>query len=43
MGLIDDVIRGKGDYKTPPAVVRQLEDLGFIDRLSGGVVKSGRF
>ena len=24
MGLIDDVIRGKGDYKTPPAVVERL-------------------
>lgn len=43
-GLIDDIIRGDGgtDYKTPPSVFRQLEDLGFVDRLTGGVLETGR-
>jgi hypothetical protein len=43
-GLIDDVIRGDGgsDYTTPPALVRQLEDLGFVDRLTGGILNTGR-
>ena len=44
MGLIDDVIRGDGgrDFTTPPSVIRSLEDLGFIDNLTGGVIESGR-
>ncbi|KAF8056144.1 clpP [Scenedesmus sp. PABB004] len=33
-GLIDAVIPAPGDNVTPPAVVRQLEELGFVDRLS---------
>lgn len=43
-GLIDDIIRGDNgtDYRTPPSVIRQLEDLGFVDRLTGGVLKTGR-
>jgi hypothetical protein len=44
MGLIDDVIRGDGgrDYTVPPSVVRSLEDLGFVDNLTGGVLNTGR-
>jgi hypothetical protein len=43
-GIIDDVIRGDGgnDFTTPPSVVRGLEDLGFVDRLTGGVIETGR-
>jgi ATP-dependent Clp protease protease subunit len=49
-GLIDGVIRGgeggagaaADDYTAPPAVARSLEDLGFLDRLSGGVLEPGR-
>ncbi|MEW5313823.1 MAG: hypothetical protein WDW38_005360 [Sanguina aurantia] len=33
-GLIDYVIRGEGDYSTPPAMVRQLQDLGLADDLT---------
>lgn len=40
-GLIDDVFVAEDDFVTPPAVVRQLEELGFIDRLSGGVLRTG--
>lgn len=44
MGLIDDIIRGDGgtDYKTPPSVIRSLENLGFVDNLTGGVLETGR-
>ncbi|KAI8463860.1 MAG: Clp protease-domain-containing protein [Monoraphidium minutum] len=44
VGLIDGVIRGDGglDFTAPPGVVRDLEDLGFVDRLTGGVLKTGR-
>jgi ethanolamine utilization microcompartment shell protein EutS len=26
---------------TPPAVAKTLEELGFVDRLSGGVLRTG--
>lgn len=39
-GLIDGIIRGKNDYRTPPSVIKELEELGFVDRLSGGVLPS---
>jgi len=44
VGLIDGVIVGDGgrDYTTPPSIVRQLEDLGFVDELTGGVIETGR-
>lgn len=43
-GLIDGIIRDsrEADFTAPPAVYRSLEDLGFVDRLSGGVVETGR-
>uniref|UniRef100_A0A383VDL0 ATP-dependent Clp protease proteolytic subunit n=1 Tax=Tetradesmus obliquus TaxID=3088 RepID=A0A383VDL0_TETOB len=40
-GLIDDVYVTEGDMVTPPAVARELEELGFVDRLSGGVLRTG--
>lgn len=41
-GLIDDVYTVPGDNVTPPAVIRGLEELGFVDRLSGGILRSSR-
>jgi len=45
VGLIDDVVWNRGGRippwqgsPTPPAVIRELEDLGALDRLSGGVL-----
>lgn len=40
-GLIDGVLAEPGDAVTPPAVVRELEELGFVDRLSGGALRTG--
>eukprot|EP00882_Tetradesmus_deserticola_P003732 GHRQ01003947.1.p1 GENE.GHRQ01003947.1~~GHRQ01003947.1.p1 ORF type:complete len:295 (+),score=107.44 GHRQ01003947.1:142-1026(+) len=40
-GLIDDVYVTEGDMVTPPAVAKSLEELGFVDRLSGGVLRTG--
>ena len=40
-GLIDDVYVTEGDMVTPPAVAKGLEELGFVDRLSGGVLRTG--
>lgn len=40
-GLIDDVYVSEGDMVTPPAVAKSLEELGFVDRLSGGVLRTG--
>ncbi|KAF6252829.1 Clp protease-domain-containing protein [Scenedesmus sp. NREL 46B-D3] len=40
-GLIDDVYVSEGDMVTPPAVAKTLEELGFVDRLSGGVLRTG--
>eukprot|EP00878_Enallax_costatus_P002557 GHUV01002739.1.p1 GENE.GHUV01002739.1~~GHUV01002739.1.p1 ORF type:complete len:295 (+),score=74.10 GHUV01002739.1:702-1586(+) len=37
-GLIDDVFTSEDDWVTPPAVYRQLEEAGIIDRLSGGIL-----
>eukprot|EP00775_Hariotina_reticulata_P001131 gene1131-1467_t len=34
-GLIDEVYRADDDFVTPPAVVRELEQLGLVDRLTG--------
>ncbi|GLC36932.1 hypothetical protein PLESTB_000177000 [Pleodorina starrii] len=35
-GIIDDVIRGKDDYTVPPALVRQIRDIGLVDDLTPG-------
>lgn len=35
-GLIDSIIRGKDDYLTPPALVKQFSELGLVDELSRG-------
>lgn len=37
-GIIDDVFASENDWVTPPAVYRQLEEAGLIDRLSGGIL-----
>jgi hypothetical protein len=44
VGIIDDIIRGDGgkDYTVPPSVVRSLEDMGFVDNLTGGILNTGR-
>lgn len=33
-GLIDEVIRGKGDFTVPPDVQRRFKDAGLVDRLT---------
>lgn len=35
-GLIDEIIRGKGDYTVPPAIVRQFREVGLVDDLTPG-------
>lgn len=38
-GLIDGVIAGKGDTSVPPSVVRQMKQIGIVDKLSPGVLR----
>lgn len=35
-GLIDDIIRGKDDFTTPPDIVRQFREIGLVDSLTPG-------
>lgn len=41
-GLIDGIIRGDNDFTPPPSLVASLREAGFVDDLSGGVLKTGR-
>lgn len=41
-GLIDGVYAAPDDRVVPPSVVREMEELGLVDRLSGGVLRVGR-
>ncbi|GFR52119.1 hypothetical protein Agub_g14632 [Astrephomene gubernaculifera] len=35
-GLIDEIIRGKGDYTVPPSMVRRMREVGLVDDLTPG-------